>query len=266
MSGSNKTDAGARIQCLHDWIADAARVAADAFGSIDRAQMASKPAGDLVTTVETRIEQSFRDRIAARFPSDTLLGEEYGLTGEKEADFVWVLDPIDGTANFATGIPYFCCVGGLVQNGQMIAAVISDPIRNEVIVAQVNKGVKLNGNTFIRPKIWPEGARAHFGLGYSDTQEICDYMIAFATLRDSGMLPREFCAGALMITDTALGRFAGYFEALMHYWDAAPALLIAREAGLETTDFPFGDYQTRHPVLAVDAAYSRLGKSLLEGC
>src|SRR4029079_11248487 len=106
-----------------------------------------KGAIDLVTQIDRDVERMFRALIAARFPDHVVLAEEFEIGGDRhrDAEYTWVFDPVDGTTNYAHGLPIFCSACSLERNGQPIVAAIYDPSRRELFTAQRGAGTWLNG-------------------------------------------------------------------------------------------------------------------------
>ena len=117
------------------------------LAGIDNLQIEKKGVIDLVTQIDREVEQMFRALIAERFPDHAVLAEEFELRGDRQndAEYCWVFDPVDGTTNYAHGLPIFCCACSLERHGQPIVAAIYDPSRRELFTAERGRGAWLNG-------------------------------------------------------------------------------------------------------------------------
>jgi myo-inositol-1(or 4)-monophosphatase len=117
------------------------------LAGIDHLDVEKKGTIDLVTQVDREVERMFRALIGERFPDHAVLAEEFELSGDRqnEAEYCWVFDPVDGTTNYAHGLPIFCCACSLERNRRPIVAAIYDPSRRELFTAERGAGAWLNG-------------------------------------------------------------------------------------------------------------------------
>lgn len=202
---------------------------------------------DYLTEADGEVERLIARRIAEKFPKDTFLGEEEG--GEISAR-TWIVDPIDGTANFARGIPHFSISIAYVQDGQMAAGAICDPIADELFSAKLGGGARRNG----RP-MWvsttTDMRRATFELGWSTRLPLPHYLAMVGRVTETGAGFIRAGSGALGIAYVAAGRVDGYCEIHINSWDSLAGLLMVREAGGWINDFLANDGLRRgNPVIA----------------
>lgn len=199
-----------------------------------------KGAQDFVTAADGATEGFIRDRLARDFPGEAILGEEMG-GGANGAGSLWVLDPIDGTANFARGGDRWCVSIGLVLGGRAVAGAIARHAPAEVFAAAEGLGATLNG-TPIRAAATTEIGRAIIECGWSLRLPITEFhrMAQGVTALGAGL--RSGGSGALGLVESAAGRIDGYLERHINAWDAAAAIVIAREAGCWTSDFDSGGW------------------------
>jgi myo-inositol-1(or 4)-monophosphatase len=216
----------------------AARMRAEGRGSAS-----FKGAQDFLTEADGATERFLRDRLGALFPGEAVLGEEMGGEAAGEGP-LWVLDPIDGTSNFARGGDRWCVSVGLVVAGRAVAGAVARHAPAEVFAGSEGSGATLNGAP-IRAAPTEDIARAIVEVGWSLRTPLAGFhrlaervMAAGAGLRCGG-------SGALGLVETACGRLDAYLELHINSWDAAAALAIAREAGCWTTAFDRGDWLTR---------------------
>jgi myo-inositol-1(or 4)-monophosphatase len=200
---------------------------------------------DLVTVADRTSEKLIRERLAAAFPEHGIYGEE-GTRDRLGGEFRWYVDPLDGTTNFAHGFPQFCVSLGLEQrdaalrpeeDGRLVAAVIYDPIRDELFAAERGRGARLNGRP-MRVSRTPELAEALIATGFPSRKRHQDTNIHFYhefTLRSHGV--RRAGSAALDLAYVAAGRLEAFWEFNLNPWDTAAGILLVEEAGGRVTDF-----------------------------
>ena len=197
---------------------------------------------DLVTEYDRRSERLLLDGLARRYPGHGVLAEE---SGERlEAGPVrWIVDPLDGTTNFAHNYPFFCVSIAAEAAGELVAGVVYDPIRDELFAAALGAGATLNGTPLGVSAISSiEDALIVTGFPY-DVREHPERAIplfqAFLT-RAQGI--RRDGSAALNLSFLAAGRFDGFWEGWLSPWDMAAGVLIVREAGGRVTDYDGGEF------------------------
>jgi myo-inositol-1(or 4)-monophosphatase len=243
---------------MQDWQwVPAASVIAREAGSILRTFFAQgveteyKGDVDLVTVADRTSEKLIRERLAAAFPTHGVFGEE-GTRDRLESDFRWYVDPLDGTTNFAHGFPQFCVSLGLEQrnaglspdeDGTLVAAVIYDPLRDELFVAERGRGARLNGR-LLHVSRTPELAEALTATGFPSRKRHASPNIHFYqefTLRSHGV--RRAGSAALDLAYVAAGRLDGFWEFNLNPWDTAAGILLVEEAGGRVTNFSNGHFR-----------------------
>ncbi len=194
---------------------------------------------DLVTDADHAAEQCIIDRLRRQFPDHGFLAEEGGpLEKEGPSPFLWVIDPLDGTTNFAHGYPVYSVSIGLEFRGQCVLGVVFDPSRNELFTATHGGGARLNGNPIhVSHTSVLDQSLLVTGFAY-DIRETprnnLDYFARFA-LQAQGM--RRTGSAALDLAYVAAGRFDGFWEVTLQPWDMAAGSVIVREAGGLITNF-----------------------------
>ena len=194
-----------------------------------------KSAIDLVTEVDIAIERAFRDTIAERFPGHVVLGEEFEEAGQREdiPQYCWLFDPIDGTTNFAHGLPIFCSSLALEIDGELAVGAIYDPNRRELFTAERGQGARLNGlpirvstaaDTLIDSLLV---TGFHYGV-HKDPGELMQLFEAF--IRRSRAV-RRLGSAAIDLCYVACGRVDAFYEMKLQPWDIAAGALIVQEAG-----------------------------------
>jgi myo-inositol-1(or 4)-monophosphatase len=217
---------------------EAARMAGgvlrDGFGV--RTEIKYKGEVDLVTETDERAEEVIREVLLGAYPSYGVLGEEGGETAGDE-DARWIVDPLDGTTNFAHGLPMFAVSIALEKAGEVILGVVHDPIRNETFVAERGQGARLNDEG-IGVSETGELVRALVVTGFPyDRHEVPEAVELFGrfSVRAQGM--RRLGSAALDLCYVAAGRLDAYYERGIHAWDVAAAGLVLEEAGGKITDY-----------------------------
>jgi len=221
---------------------DAARAAgavlAERFGG--QRTVEHKGRIDLVTDADRAAEEAALGVIRTRFPDHAILAEESGASGQSK--YVWIVDPLDGTSNYAHGMPHFCVSVACQVQGVLEVGVIYEPLRDELFTASRGGGARLNGQA-IHPTDVGEVHRAQLGTGMPYwVQERPEPVVKLldAFLRKAQGL-RRFGSAALDLAWVACGRFDGFFELGLKPWDVAAGILIVREAGGVVTSIDGGE-------------------------
>ena len=194
-----------------------------------------KGAIDLVTEVDVEVERMFRALVAERFPDHDVLAEELG-GGQKGASHRWVFDPLDGTTNFAHGVPIFCASLGLEIDGQAAVGAIYDPNRKELFTAEAGIGSWLNGHPLkVSTTDSVLESMLVTGFPYNVHQKADEYLKTFSDVLKQARAVRRLGSAAIDICWVAAGRMDGFWEASLKPWDTCAAALILREAGGKVT-------------------------------
>lgn len=248
-------------------VGDAAALARAGFARQVGQAVSMKGPQDYLTETDGQVEDHLHARIAEAFPEDGFLGEEGG--GEPGAQ-AWVVDPIDGTANFARSIPHFCISIAFIAGGEVQLGAIVNPILDEVYFARLGRGASLNGKP-IHVSATTDIAATSFEMGWSNRRPLARYIAALNELFEAGSNVRRGACGALGLAYVADGRSDGYAELHMNSWDCLAGLLLVREAGGVTGPFlSLGGLLAGAPVLAAAPGVAGVlsqatGIPLLEG-
>lgn len=253
-------DDDARLEFCRRLAADAGRRAHGAFGRA--ALLPAKGRHDEVTAMDREVEQVVREAIARTFPGDAVLGEEDGASaGLAQAEHVWVIDPIDGTANYARGIAHYCVSIGLLRDGTPVAGALHDPSHERLYWAARGRGAWLEeAGATRRLAVSPVDALsgATVECGWSLRRPQADYIALVDRMLGAGCAIRRAGSGALGLADVAAGRTEGYAELHINSWDCAAGLLLVAEAGGRTNDFFAGEgLVAGNPILATNAALAQ---------
>jgi myo-inositol-1(or 4)-monophosphatase len=225
--------------------ADIAAVAARAGGAVlltrwrdDDLQVDYKDArANLVTVADRESQQAVTQTILAAFPGHAIDGEE-GTAGDPDADHIWYVDPLDGTTNYAHGLPFFCVSVALRRHGRTVAGAVYDPVRDEMFEAALDGGATVNG----QPLRVSGAGRLDRALVVAQAQtvdpdEIRAYAVLVERLMHVAGGVRSLGSPALTLCAIAAGRLEAYCEYAMDAWDIAAGQLILQEAGGTLTQF-----------------------------
>ena len=209
-------------------------------------QIDKKGTIDLVTDVDVEIEHMFRALISERFPSHAVLGEELGGSSEVSPGYCWVFDPIDGTTNFAHGLPFFCSSLALEIGGRGVVAAVYDPTRRELFTAERGQGAYLNGRP-IKVSTAREliDAMLVTGFPYDVHQRVDELVGLFAEFVGRARAVRRLGSAALDLCYVAAGRLDGFWESDLKPWDIAGGALIVEEAGGVVTNHGVSPFSSR---------------------
>lgn len=198
-------------------------------------QISFKGRGNLVTDVDVEVETKLRTYLLSEYPDMGFVGEETAGTTLMEG-YVWVVDPIDGTRNFASGIPFYSVVVALVLDGQTLVGVTYDPTRKEMFVAVRNEGALVNGKPMMVSK---KNRLADSVLGtdisYSHEGAVTGLSLV-SSIWPNMQTVRIMGSAALGIAYVAAGRTDLYFHHQLEVWDQVAGLLLVREAGGMVSD------------------------------
>jgi len=212
------------------------------------ATAALKGAQDWLTEADGAVERMLSDRLARAYPADGFQGEEGGRS--RSGSLRWVVDPIDGTANFMRGSKRFCVSLGCLDGDSPVIGVIVAPALEETFAARQGAGATLNGAPIHVAKT-SELARATVELGWSQRRPHEAFLALIDRVIAAGAMPRLNGSGALGLADVAVGRTDAYLELHINLWDVAAALTILAEAGATVSPFMAGDgAATGNPILA----------------
>jgi myo-inositol-1(or 4)-monophosphatase len=206
---------------------DAGRLACGYLSDLAALAVRIKGPQNVVTEADGAVERAIVATLHAAFPGDTVLGEEGGGT---PGDRCWVIDPIDGTANFARGLPHWCVSIAFVAAGRNEVGVICDPSGNFLYSARRGAGATRNGSP-IRVSATADIARAIVDIGYSPRTPIDDFVRIVARLLERRANVTQCGSAALGLARVADGRLDGYAERHLYAWDALAGLLLVEEAG-----------------------------------
>ena len=231
---ARRLDAGIEIATA------AAALALQHFQRRDSLLVESKGPQDMVSQADRAVEQFIRERLCQHFPGDAIHGEEFGRSagsgGSADDACTWVIDPIDGTANFVAGIPAWCVVLACIHRGEVVLGIIVDPNHDHTYAARKGHGSRLNGQPMrvAQARSLTEGS---VGVGYCNRitpDTLFRFLVPFT---EAGGMYYRNASGALMLAYVAAGHLLAYHEGHMNPWDCLAALLMIEEAG--GTSWPY---------------------------
>jgi myo-inositol-1(or 4)-monophosphatase len=213
----------------------AASVIQRASNNLDILRIERKDHNHFVTEVDRKAEQVIVETLLEAYPKHAILAEEGGATGDSE--YVWIIDPLDGTTNYLHGVPQYCVSIALAHRGQITQAVVYDPNRNDLFTATRGSGAFLNDRR-IRVSRTREMSDALIctGFPYQSFGKLDQYLGMFAEVVKKSAGVRRPGAAALDLAYVACGRYDGFWELGLAPWDIAAGSLLIQEAGGLITD------------------------------
>ena len=226
------SQASANVNLMIKAARKAARGLVRDFGEVENLQVSSKGPGDFVSRADMKAEETIRTELTEGRPNYGWLGEESDEVQGEDPTRRWIVDPLDGTTNFLHGLPHWAISIALEHKGEIVAAVVYDPVKDEMFVAEKGAGAYLNDRR-LRVSGRREMIEMIFatGIPFGGRAELPQTLREVAALvpRTAGI--RRFGSAALDLADVAAGRYDGYWEHGLNAWDIAAGLLLVREAG-----------------------------------
>jgi myo-inositol-1(or 4)-monophosphatase len=215
-----------------------------ALERVDLVHIEEKGRNDFVSEVDRKAEREIVYTLSKAYPDHRFVGEEGGSTGPADAEYEWIIDPLDGTTNFLHGIPHFAVSIACKYRGTLQHAVVLDPIKREEFTASRGKGASLNGRRIrVSGRKSLEGALIGTGIpfnGYA-LQHIEAYGECLKDIAGQTAGIRRAGAASLDLAYVAAGRFDGFWEMNLKEWDIAAGVLLIKESGGMLSDFSGGN-------------------------
>ncbi|MBA6412670.1 inositol monophosphatase [Parahaliea sp. F7430] len=215
-----------------------------ASDDLERVEVVAKGHNDFVSEVDRAAEREIIYQLQKAYPDHAFLGEEGGLQGDEDADYRWVIDPLDGTTNFLRGIPHYGISIACFYKGKVEHAVVLDPVRREEFTASRGRGARLNGRRIrVSKRQSLDGALLGTGIPFKNH---CDdalrgYSKSLEILAGQTAGIRRAGAASLDLAYVAAGRLDAFWEKGLSIWDIAAGTLLVREAGGLVADFNGAD-------------------------
>lgn len=222
---------------------EAGNIIARGVERLDTLKITQKSERDFVTNIDIKAEQAIIATLRKAYPNHSILSEECGLDQKSEhSEYLWIIDPLDGTTNFIHGFPHFAVSIALKHNDRIEQAVVYDPIRQELFTASHGTGARLvNNNNSIRLRVSPQKNLEHALLGtgfpFRHPDLIAPYLETFKAFLPNATGIRRAGSAVLDLAYVAAGRLDGFWEFGLKPWDIAAGSLMIREAGGLISDF-----------------------------
>lgn len=275
-AASRPTGGAARLSPQLNVVVAAARKAGRRllrdFGEVEQLQVSVKGPGDFVSQADLRAEQTLREELGAARPGFAFLMEESGASGDKDWEWRWVVDPLDGTTNFLHGIPHWAISIGIERRisdteSEIVAGVIHNPASDELFWAEKGNGAFLNDKR-LRVSARREMREAVFatGIPFGAIPRKPEFVGVLQRIMPQVAGVRRFGAAALDLAWVAAGRYEGFWELGLNKWDIAAGLVMVREAGGFVTDPDGGDAYAAGMVVAGNThLHGKLREVVAEG-
>jgi myo-inositol-1(or 4)-monophosphatase len=202
------------------------------FGELENLQVSAKGPGDFVSSADKRTEKIIIEELQKAHPEFGIITEESGIINKSNTKNRWIIDPIDGTMNFLNGIPQFAISVGYEEDNEIKCGVIFNPIMNEMFCAEKGNGAYLNNSRIRVSKIKKAKDALLVTGGPKQTSKIKDKIFSeYINVSNNVSNVRKFGSAALDMAYVACGRFDGYWQRELNYWDVAAGIVILKEAG-----------------------------------
>jgi myo-inositol-1(or 4)-monophosphatase len=256
---TDTTELDRRFAFLPGLIEEAGALANDYFNRLHTLTIRSKGAQDMVSEADEDTEKLIRKRLGEAFPGDGFLGEETGLLEPEEGRGIWVVDPIDGTQPFVSGLRSWCVSVGYVQDGEIEFGAVYDPANRELFLGRRGGQATMNGQP-IAPHAGKALTQGLVSVGHSPRVPADRVLAVLSNLLHAGGMYHRNGSGALCLCYVACGRVLGYVECHINAWDCVGAIAVVRAAGGRTNDFLAGDgLKNGNPIIAgTPAVYDAL--------
>ena len=229
-----------RFEFASRLIDEAGELAFSYFHRLSSLTIKSKGVQDMASEADLNTELLIRDRLKAAFPEDAFFGEETGRAEVEGAPGLWVVDPIDGTQPFISGMSSWCVSIAFVADGKLKMGFVASPARRETFVGRCGRGSTLNGAP-IQVRAASKLTEGIVGVGYSPRVKPDEFLPMFARLLHAGGMFYREGSGALTLCSVAAGRLIGYVEPHINSYDCLGALAVIDGAGGKISDFLAND-------------------------
>ena len=233
------------------------------FGEIEKLQVSIKGPGDFVSTADKKVEKILIEELQKARPDYSILSEEIGLI-DNDKSFKWIIDPIDGTANFLHGIPHFAISIGLEHNKEIICGIIYDPIKDEMFIAEKGNGSYLNNQRMrVSSRSKLKDCMIFTGGPKIASEDRQLSLKEYNNFSSTVLVPiRKLGSAALDMAYVAAGRCDGFWQRNLNYWDIAAGIILVKESGGFVTDFDGeNDYVENKTILVTN---SKINKEMIE--
>ena len=233
------------------------------FGEVEKLQVSLKGPGDFVTASDKKVEKILIEELLKARPNYSILSEEGGEINNDDS-FKWIIDPIDGTANFLHGIPHFGISVGLEHDKEIVCGIIFDPIKDEMFTAEKGNGSYLNNQRMrVSSRSKLEDCIIFTGGPHHTSKDRGLALKEYNKFSSKVFIPiRKLGSASLDMAYVAAGRCDGFWQRNLNYWDIAAGIILVKEAGGFVTDFKGkNDYILNKSILVTN---SRINKEMIE--
>ena len=241
----------------------AAKILIRDFGEIENLQVSLKGPGNFVTASDKKVEKIIIEELQKARPTYSILSEEAGKINNDES-FKWIIDPIDGTANFLHGIPHFAISIGLEHDGEIISGIIYDPIKDEMFVAEKGNGAYVNNKRMrVSSRSKLENCIICTGGPKKDSKDRESTLEEYKKFSSRVFIPiRKLGSASLDMAYVAAGRYDGYWQKDLNYWDIAAGIILVKESGGFVSDFNGENQYVKNKTILV--TNSKINKEMME--
>ena len=233
------------------------------FGEIEKLQVSIKGPGDFVTVSDKKVEKILIEELQKARPNYSILSEEIGEINN-DVSFKWIIDPVDGTANFLHGIPHFAISIGLEHNKEIICGIIYDPIKDEMFTAEKGEGSYLNNQRMrVSSRSKLKDCIIFTGGPKRESKDRDLALKEHNSFSSKIHIPiRKLGSASLDMAYVAAGRCDGFWQRNLNYWDIAAGIIIVKEAGGFVTDFYGKNEYIQNKTILVNN--SKIDKEMIE--
>ena len=233
------------------------------FGEIENLQVSLKGPGDFVTASDKKVEKVLIEELQKARPNYSILSEEIGKIDNDES-FKWIIDPIDGTANFLHGIPHFAISIGLEHEQEIVCGIIYDPIKDEMFIAEKGKGAYLNNQRMrVSSRSKLEDCIIFTGGPKREAKNKDLALKEYNNFSSKVLIPiRKLGSASLDMAYVAAGRCDGFWQRNLNYWDIAAGIILVKEAGGFVTDFQGNNKYLENQTILVTNA--KIGEEMIK--
>ena len=241
----------------------AAKILIRDFGEIENLQVSLKGPGNLVTASDKKVEKIIIEELQKARPTYSILSEEAGKINNDES-FKWIIDPIDGTANFLHGIPHFAISIGIEHDGEIICGIIYDPIKDEMFIAEKGNGAYVNNKRMrVSSRSKLENCIICTGGPKKDSKDRESTLEEYKKFSSRVFIPiRKLGSASLDMAYVAAGRYDGYWQKDLNYWDIAAGIVLVKESGGFVSDFNGNNQYIKNKTILV--TNSKINKEMME--
>ncbi len=241
----------------------AAKILIRDFGEIENLQVSVKGPGDFVTASDKKVEKILIEELQKARPNYSILSEEIGQINNDDS-FKWIIDPIDGTANFLHGIPHFAISIGLEHNKEIICGIIYDPIKDEMFTAEKGNGSYINNQRMrVSSRSKLNDCIIFTGGPKSDSKDRELALKEYLNFSSKVQIPiRKMGSASLDMAYVAAGRCDGFWQRNLNYWDIAAGIILVKESGGFVTDFTGENEYIKNKTILV--TNSKVNKEMIE--